>query len=178
MKIKTVFTLLFFTVMASYGVIAQAQQPKKAEPNSFCPKISDIKKDTVTQKWSAQTADGTWKSYHTSFASNLTQFLGAQWNGELVGQLTCVYGAQQRFTEEGSDVIQPALPVLLVFYALTFEPKGFKWKRVQMGVHNCYSFRQKNCPFKIHIQKQVGDLYQEAESLKSKNDNQLQPVNY
>ena len=58
--------------------------------NSFCPDISQVQKNQMTQKWKAQTQDGTWKSYQGSFATNLTQFVGAQWTGVGVGQVTCV----------------------------------------------------------------------------------------
>ncbi len=148
------------------------------QPNSFCPHISQAKKNSITQKWKAQTKDGTWKSYQTSFATNLTQFIGAQWNGVGVGQVTCVYKAEQRFKMEGNLTIQPALPVLLVFHTLTFQPTKGKWKLSPQGVYNCYSYHKHNCPFKIHMQQQKQNVYQEAESLKSVGDNAVQPESY
>src|SRR3990167_5236286 len=140
-------------------------------PNSFCPDISQVKKNQITQKWKAQTKDGAWKSYQTSFATKLTQFIGAQWRGVCVGQVTCVYKAEQRFTIEGNLTIQPALPVLLVFHALTFQPTKGKWKRNAQGLYNCYAYHKKNSPFKIRMQKPNKNVYQEAESLKSVDDN-------
>lgn len=148
------------------------------EPDSFCPHINQAKKNQITQKWKAQTKAGTWKSYQTSFATDLTQFIGAQWTGVGVGQVTCVYRAEQRFTIEGNLTIQPALPVLLVFHTLTFQPTKGKWKHSGHGVYNCYSYHKQNCPFKIRIQKHTQNIYQEAESLKSVGDAAVQPESY
>ena len=148
------------------------------EPDVYCPHIDETTKNPITQKWNAQTRAGTWKSYNTSFASDLTQFEGAQWNGENVGTLTCIYKSEQRFTEQGQATIQSALPVRLVFYALTYEPQSGKWKHAGHGIYNCYAFQQKHCPFKIRIKKQITNIYQEAESLKSSSSNQIQPESY
>lgn len=151
---------------------------KVTEANSFCPHISQIQKNQITQKWGAQTQSGTWKSYQSSFATNLTQFVGAQWSGEGLGQITCVYKAEQRFTMEGNLTIQPVLPVLLVFHTLTFLPTEGKWKHVSQGVYNCYAFDRNNCPFKINIHKQTQNILQEAESLKASSADTIQPESY
>lgn len=151
---------------------------KATEGMSFCPDISQIQKNQITVKWEAQTKDGTWKSYQTSFATNLTQFVGAQWAGEAVGQVTCIYKAEQRFTMQGNLTIQPALPVLLVFHTLTFQPTIGKWKHVSEGVYNCYAFDKEDCPFKMNVQKQTENVLQEAESLKTSSTNAIQPESY
>ncbi len=166
------------SAIALQGVAFAAPTTKTPGINSFCPHISQVKKNQTTQKWKAQTKDGTWKSYQTSFATNLTQFVGAQWTGEGMGQITCVYKAEQRFTMEGNLTIQPALPVMLVFHTLTYQPTKGKWKHSTHGVYNCYAYHKKNCPFKIHIKKQTQNIYQEAESLKTSNDNALQPESF
>lgn len=175
MKTKIIICISSLAMALQGAAFAAA---KSTEPNSFCPHIAQVTKNPITQKWKAQTKDGTWKSYQPSFATNLTQFIGAQWVGEGVGQVTCVYKAEQRFTMEGNLTIQPALPVTLVFHTLTFQPKKGKWKHSAHGVYNCYAYDKKDCPFKINIQQQTKNIYQEAESLKSTSDNAPQPESF
>lgn len=151
------------------------------EPDSFCPHRSALQKDPVKGNWTAQTKAGSWKSYDMSFATNITRFVGAQWSGANVGQLTCIYHSQQRFKIQGKPTIQPTLPVLLVFHTLTFQPTKGSWKHAARGIYNCYSTKQSDCPFKINIKPSVGNIYQEAESLKSNttdNPETLQPPSY
>lgn len=152
-----------------------------AEPSSFCPHKSEIQKNPIKGNWTAQTTSGSWKSYDMSFATNLTRFVGAQWTGANIGQLTCIYHSEQRFTMQGQPTVQHTLPVLLVFHTLTFQPTKGQWKHVARGVYNCYSTKQSDCPFKINIKPSVGNIYQEAESLKNDNtDNSasIQPPSY
>lgn len=151
-------------------------------PNAFCPDVSDVHKNPVKGNWTSQQPDGSWQSYDRSFATSLTKFAGAQWSGANVGQLTCIYNSEQQFTMEGKPVTQQTIPVLLVFHTLTFEPSGGKWQKVQKngrfihGLRNCYSLKQSDCPFKINAKPPVGNIYQEAESLKTEApDNTLQP---
>ncbi len=148
--------------------------------NSFCPSISELQKNPIKGNWTAETKQGLWKSHSMSFATNITQFVGAQWVGENIGQITCVYNAEQEFTMQGQIKIQHALPVLLVFHTLALQPTEKKWKRIKQGVYNCYSISQSDCLFEIKIKPPVGNIYQEAESLKSDHDHSIlnQPTNY
>lgn len=174
--------LVSAVAIALQGVaIAASPTPDLAKaptPDSFCPDRSQIQKDQKTQKWMAQTEDGTWKSYQTSFATNLTQFLGAQWTGVGVGQVTCVYKTEQRFTMQSNLTIQPELPVMLVFHTLTFQPTQGKWKSSTQDVYNCYADDREKCPFKIRMEQQSQNIDQEAESLKSDSGHAIQPESY
>jgi len=137
-------------------------------PNQYCPTIAEIKKNKSAGNWTAQTQAGFWKSYDVSLATNLTRFVGAQWTGEKIGQVTCVYESEQRFTIQGNPTVQPTIPVTLAFHTLTFQPTEGKWKHVKPGVYNCYTEQERDCPFLIHTKSSVGNIYDEAESLKSK----------
>lgn len=170
---KKIFSIAICLLMLHGSAFAVA-----ANPDLYCPHQDEIQKNQITQKWNAQNKYGTWKSYQTSFATNLIQFVGAQWVGAAVGQLTCIYKSEQRFTEDGNLTIQPALPVMIVFYALTHQPAGGKWKHIGHGVYNCDAQGQKNCPFKMRLKHKVQDIYKEAESLKTSNTDLIQPESY
>jgi len=163
------------TVLAA-GIAEDASQ---TEPTAYCPQISQILKNPVKGNWHAQTAEGYWKSYDMSFATTIDQFLGAQWVGENLGQMTCIYSSSQRFTMNGALNIQKTLPVLLVYHALTHQPVGQYWqKKAGHGVYNCYAQTLESCPFKIHVEPKTTDIFKEAESFKSQESQQtLSPLN-
>lgn len=177
MKTKITICISVLAMVLQGNVFAVT---KEVEADSFCPHISQIQKNQMTQKWGLKVVGGAWKSYQTSFATDLTQFLGAQWTGVGLGQVTCIYKAEQRFTIEGKPTIQPALPVTLAFNVMVLQPTKGKWERIPHahGVYNCYAIERADCPFKIHTQQLTQDIYQEAESLKMGNDNALQPESY
>ncbi|OGT25404.1 MAG: hypothetical protein A3B71_04970 [Gammaproteobacteria bacterium RIFCSPHIGHO2_02_FULL_42_43] len=160
------------TVMWRGAALAQpASQPQSV--SSYCPLITDITQDPVKKNWQAPAAYGRWKSYHLSFANQLTQFLGAQWVGENIGQVTCIYQSVQNFTEEGKQKTQQSLSVKLVFDTLTYQPTGGKWRHSKRGVYNCRArteadlpFDQSSCPFNIRMKKVITNIYKEAEELK------------
>ena len=174
-KKLTIFVLMIATLAIVWHRAAFALSP---ETNSFCPHISEIQKNPVKGNWMAQTKSGSWRSYDMSFATNITRFVGAQWNGANVGQLTCIYHSNQKFKIEGQPQVQHTLPVLLVFHTLTFQPSQGKWKHVAHGIYNCYSTKRSHCPFKINQKQSIGNIYQEAESLKDKPSNAIQPPSY
>ena len=136
--------------------------------NNFltCPSISQIHKNPVKGNWIANLTTGSWKSFHMSFGTNLTQFIGAEWSGENVGKVACVYRSEQRFNLNGQSTIEPTLPVVLVFHTLVFAPTNGKWQHAQHGKRNCASYHRTDCPFKPNIAPSAGDIFQQAESLK------------
>lgn len=172
---KRVLLIVVLVIALTATVWHRATRANEPLPDSFCPRISDIQKNPKEGNWTAETSSGSWKSHELSFATDLTVFVGAQWAGENVGQLTCVYNSEQKFTLQKRQIIQETLPVLLVFNTLALEPVGEKWKRVKPGIHNCYANEQSDCPFKINPKPQVGNIYEEAESLKSIPDSNSQP---
>ena len=123
----------------------------------FCPDINAIKK-TPEGFWTAE--QGRWKSYGISLITTLSTFLGAQWNGQTVGQLTCVYRGKPA----------SSFPLLLIFHVLALEPSGHQWQKNQGGYRNCASHDPKECPFTIRLKPVEKDPYEEAEQLKLKKD--------
>ena len=134
-----------------------AKQPKHL---FFCPTIKDLKKSTDPNKltWSAPNG---WKSFEASFVNKIGTFLGAQWVGANVGQMTCIY----------HGVVKTSFPVLLIYKTLTLAPKGDKWSKDLGGYQNCKSSQQKDCPFQIRLRPKQNDIYEEVEKLKFKNGN-------
>ena len=135
--------------------------------------ISQITKDPIKMNWHANTQDGYWKSYHSSFATNLTKFVGAQWVGENLGQIFCVYQSEQHYTLQAQTTVQPTLPVILVFHTITHVPSGGKWTHPKRGLRMCQSPKQEDCPFFVNLKPKIGNIYQEAESLKYQNSGTL-----
>ena len=109
-----------FVLACLLPALCMAQKPN---PVRTCPPISAISKDPAKLTWSAQ--DG-FKSYEMSFIDQLTTFLGAQWNGVKVGQVTCVYSGKPK----------TAFPILLVYGTLAIEPTGGKWSKNLDGIRN------------------------------------------
>lgn len=138
----------------------------------FCPSVSDVKKNPVKGNWISTTKYGKFKSFHMDFSTNLTKFVGAQWVGENLGQITCVYKSEQRFNMDGQPVVQATLPVLLVFHTLAFAPSGALWQHIKRGVRNCNSITRHDCPFKVNMQPTTGNILQQAESVKKNAANQ------
>lgn len=156
---------------------ANAVENSAMVPDYYCPSIKKLIKNPnpAISTWSAQTKAGAWKSYDLSFATNVTEFLGAQWVGEEVGQITCLYKSEQRFTMRGKPVTQPTIPILMVYNTLSFEPKGNGWDHKKknghsvQGVMECHSSNRQDCPYKPHMERKVGNVLEQAESLKQEN---------
>jgi len=150
----------------------------KTKKLAYCPTISEIQKNPIKQSWYAHTANGFWKSYNISFATNVTQFIGSEWKGENLGKLVCYYKSIQNLVLENNPTSQPTLPVVLVYHSLIFVPEGSKWLHNKRGERICKSTEQKDCPFTILAKPKIGNIYQIAESLKyEKSDRIPTPIN-
>lgn len=176
-KISCIMVYLFLISNSALAAVI-TEDTTQPEPNAYCPQISQLLKNPVKGNWYAQTTEGYWQSYDMSFATNIDQFLGAQWVGENLGQITCVYRSSQRFTVNGALNIQKTLPVLLVYHALTHQPSGQFWKkRPGHGVYDCYGQTLQDCPFRVHLQPKETDIFKEAASFKSQQSQQnLSPL--
>lgn len=128
---------------------------KKVKNFFFCPAISGIKKNPSKMTWSAD--HGNYKSYDMSFATGLEKFIGAQWVGANVGQITCVYAPKPK----------TSFRVMLIFHTLAHQPSGGSWSKNLGGYLNCSAFKRKNCPFKMVLKPKPVNIYKEAEKLKS-----------
>lgn len=132
MRILCWLTFLLFSTTA----FANGDTGGSDTPNTFyCPPISALIKDTKSKTW--HTKNGLFKSYSLSFDQSLQKFLGAQWNGATLGQLTCIY----------KGPLKENFPVLLIFHSLVLEPETKNWHVYAMGIKNCISRKQKACPF-------------------------------
>lgn len=162
---------------ATPSIPTATPNPFPGSPLVVCPQVSEVIKNTAKGNWTANTNAGFWQTYHSSFSNHLTRFYGAQWLGAKLGQLTCIYGSNQQFNMNGQQVIQKTFPVRLVYHALVHEPKNLaKWTHVKTGVFNCVSLQQSDCPFYVNVKPKEGDIYEEAEKLKSENSSAPSPL--
>lgn len=153
-------------IVIAWHRVAHGQTTDPSKPIYYCPEISLIQKNPVKMNWYAHTPEGLWKSYDLSFASAITQFSGAEWVGENVGQIFCVYKSVQQMPIDGVMQTQATLPVVLVFGTLAPVPAGKSWKHTRRGVRTCNTVTATDCPFSVNLKPKAGNIYQEAESLK------------
>ena len=131
---------------------AEDNQGQLAKLN--CPALNQLVKNPKTAIW---TAPGGWKAYEQSPFNKLTHFVGAQWVGIGVGQVSCLYRGDDPFV----------FPVFLVYNTLTFEPKDVHWsKSAKSNYRNCKSNKREDCLFSPVPKKKTDDIYKEAEKLK------------
>jgi hypothetical protein len=153
-KIQSIL-LILFTLSASPALATPTAASKPAKNRFYCPPITALKKDPKQLTWSAERHN--YRNYDISFAKNIDAFIGAQWAGTKVGQLTCIYRATPR----------GAFPILLIFHTLTLEPSDGNWTKNQGGYKNCNSLDRKTCPYQMNVAPQQTNIYKEAEDLKS-----------
>ena len=135
---------LIFSLLAVITCLHAFAQPANSAATSaftassdahYCPALNEVTLDNSTRIWSAS---GGWKSYETSFAKEIGQFLGAQWIGIEVGQVACIYAGKNKYT----------FPILLVHNKLVKTPEGGLWKKNENdGHYHCVSHEINQCPF-------------------------------
>ncbi len=121
----------------------------------YCPKSTYLTKDPVKLTWSAN--QNTFRSYDFSFAKTIDHFVGAQWVGTQVGQITCIYKAFPK----------TSFPILLIYHALALNPKGGAWTKDLGGYKNCNTLDRKACAFIVQLKPKSINIYEEAKNLKS-----------
>lgn len=136
--------------------------------NLTCPNPSDLKKDSKTLTWYAGTTpdNSNFKSYDTSFVTKIKAFAGAQWQGEKVGKIQCVYEPEDKYT----------FSVVLYFGHLAIEPSAGQWGNNLGGYRNCIAANNKpltpaDCAFQPVMSDTSGNPYQELDNLKDNNEN-------
>jgi hypothetical protein len=145
-------TISFLSVaLATFPLLTLAE--KAAVTTRICPPTSAMSKDAVKNTWSSP---GGFKSYDISFVTKLTKFLGAQWRGAAVGQVTCVYKGEPK----------NSFNVLLVYNTLAYEPASNNWGQNLGGYRNCIARKREHCPFNVVVKKKNGDIYKQIEQLK------------
>lgn len=150
---KTLLSIVLMMICCQ-GFAAKAVNSASRILTITCPAIKMISKNPSTRTWSAP---GGWKSHETSFVNTIKSFLGAQWNGANVGQVTCVYQGKTRQT----------FPILLVYNTLSFEPHGHSWSKNLGGIRNCKAKDIKACPFQVQLKPKKENFYQQLEQMKS-----------
>jgi len=143
--------LIALSLLCSLTLFA-ANKPQ-ATKTIVCPPPSALKKNPIKLSWSTSTG---FKSYNISFVKTISRFMGAQWNGETIGQITCVYHGTSK----------TAFPILLAYGTLALEPKTLSWGKNLGGYRNCPSNDPENCAFKIRLKATPINIYKEADELK------------
>src|SRR3989338_8834407 len=110
----------------------------------ICPPASALHKNPKTLMWSAK---GGWKSYQKSLAEHIDGFVGAQWQGVAVGQVSCIYKPANSY----------AFQISLFFNTITLEPSGNLWTKNLGGYRNCVSANLADCPFILKPATQTQD---------------------
>lgn len=164
-----VTTLGACQVFAAADTASSTPAQNNATKYYYCPSAAALQLDPQKHVWSAV---GGWKSYDVSFVRNVTQFIGAQWTGVNIGQLTCVYAGMP----EGTFPIKLVSNHLFHFpYKITVvEDNGngvittrpSKWLHPEGGYINCYSKLQLDCPLEPVVAEQQESFYDQALKLK------------
>jgi len=144
-------------ILSCFGnALAADEQAQDKLPKGYlaCPTIKDLHKSSDPAKMNWFANDG-WMSHSPSFANHIKEFLGAQWQGRTVGNVSCLYRASEQMT----------FPIVLQYNVLSFEPSGGKWSKNLGGYLNCMSHKQKDCVFKPRPKPKAVDVYREAEKL-------------
>lgn len=150
-------------LLCSHIIVAKSDSSTMASASNaktnivICPPIKALKKNQKKLTWFAK---GGWKSFDMSFVNKPERFIGAQWNGATVGQITCVYSGKNLHN----------FPILLIYGTLTLEPTTDSWSKNHGGYRNCKATKQKNCPFRIMLKPKKQGLIQQAEDLKTEDN--------
>ena len=128
-----------------------------------CPEVSDLYYDSKTRFWHSRVGSGNWKVYGTSFETTLQTFAGAEFIGNTVGHISCVYLNTQQ---------QTAMPVIFHFGSLTNKPPEkqqlYKWGRMKSGWMKCISNTTGDCSFTITIRPHIKNIYDSLQNMKRK----------
>ncbi len=152
-SISQAFALVTHTPVNKEGQLVITKHPKYFL--IYCPEITTLTRNPKTLKWSAP---GGWKSHAQSFATKLTTFTVAQWQGVNIGHVTCVYTGTPKGT----------FPVLMIGSSIPITPKGGKWKyEAKKHYSNCVSKSIYDCPLIVQAKQPKGDPYEEALKIKS-----------
>ncbi len=151
--------LLMQCALAADTTVPDANTPTVLPQGALtCPAATALKRDPSNLKWYAGKtyANTDFKSYDTSFATKISGFLGAQWQGVKVGNIQCVY----------KPVTANTFPVVIDFGVLTAEPSASAWGNNKNGYRNCLSENPQDCYFVPLRKSPQQNPYQQLEELK------------
>lgn len=166
--ITVISSCILGLTLTTYAAASQPTSPDatistpKSLPTGYieCPKVENLHKDLKKKTWGNKHG---WKSYETSFANDISTFLGAQWQGVKIGNISCLYKSKEGLT----------FPIILHYSRLVYEPSGKNWGKNLGGYMNCKSHQQKDCIFKPKAKLKTNDIYKEASMLKDDAPQQL-----
>ena len=161
LNILSVIIALYFFIGGISSVAGAAPSAAPLEDHHsieyrFCPPVSVFKWNATEKYWFAPNG---WRSYGVTFTKSLESFLGAQWDGVNVGQVTCLYQGKPKGT----------FLVKLVSNGLYHAPQmnvNNQWSKPSPGFINCKSIDRQMCPLSPVYKKVSKDLIQEALDLK------------
>ena len=132
--------IVLLSLLSLFSINVFAVVPEYTEFNGFCPQPHELIKATD----STWTTKSNWRSFNPSFVEELTVFIGAQWQGEKIGQLLCRYSNQSNVN----------FPVTIQAPFLSKTPAGNGWKNdyVNFNTKNCYAVKVEDCPV-VGLQK-------------------------
>lgn len=136
-----------------------AQNPTLEQ--QLCPQPIRLVRNQKTLKWSVPHSN--WRSDAMSFVSQIDRFVGAQWTGANIGQITCIYIGKQK----------QSFPVLLRYQVLAIEPSGHYWGKNVQGFRNCaqppnaaHTITIYDCPFYVRKRPPQKNIYDIVNQLK------------
>lgn len=158
--VRFIILALSLVTMTSLAAADTNSGTRPALPPGYmmCPPISDLHKDTTKMIWYANG----WKSFSPSFSTQISGFLGAQWQGVNVGNISCVYRGSENMS----------FPIILVYNRLVFMPSGGHWTQNLGGYVNCKSTSRQDCIFKPQPHAKSGNIYDQAGKLKGSSNQQ------
>ena len=123
------------------------------EFDGVCPQPREL----IKNKDSIWLTRSDWRSFNPSFIDKITVFLGAQWQGEHIGQLLCRY----------SDRSSVTFPIIMQAPFLSKMPSTKSWGKDprHFGTFNCHASNVDQCPV-IGLRKKQQNL-ESTEALKS-----------
>jgi hypothetical protein len=126
----------------------EVDQVKKL-PMQFCPKSEDLFKQEVY--WA--TKDDKWKSYTSSSADKVINFIGAQWAGIRVGKIICLY--------QTNEAVAFPLAIERVMSQGVSEPSGLGWSAEANNFRLCKSASIADCGFYYEPPRDTSNIYNE-----------------
>lgn len=120
----------------------------KLTPN-YCPGPHVLVKQDL--KWLSQ--DGRWETYTPSSATEILNFIGAQWLGIKVGKIICLY--------QTNEEVSFPLALEQTRYQAILEPQGAGWSSLINSHKLCKSASTADCPYYVEPPRDVSNIYDE-----------------
>ena len=119
-----------------------------------CPAPGDLIKDPQTNRWSAL---GLWKGSDESLITQVTTFLGAQWQGINLGQPFCVYNGEPSGTFD----------IVLAYHTFAITPRSGGWQaNANQTILKCLSHNIDDCIFQVRVAPKELSIDQQLDQIK------------